>query len=145
MVVVRVVIIVDSLFERRTFSGSEATIIAIAGLSTSGANLTFATGIGVMTSFPAAIPLSCDSLSSVLDSDSFDFCWICEFDRDLRNRSDVRGVRSQHVSGTQRYVRMNITATMMPTMMNTQRQPRDWITAAETRGTRFFPPIRSIV
>jgi hypothetical protein len=67
--------------------------------------------------------------------------------RDSRRRrwSEVIAVRSQLVSGTQRNVSTNMTATMIPTMMKTHRQPMDWITAADTNGTRFFPPRRSIV
>jgi hypothetical protein len=38
-----------------------------------------------------------------------------------------------------------MSATIMPTMMKTHRHPKDWITAAETNGTRFLPPMRSMV
>jgi hypothetical protein len=43
-------------FERRTFSGSEATTVAIAGLSISGANRTLELGMGVIISGVGAVP-----------------------------------------------------------------------------------------
>lgn len=74
------------------------------------------------------------------------------------------GVRSQKVSGTKKKSMTIIKATIMATILSrmlvtlyiskfvvlslyqkTHRQPRLWMTAAETSGTRFLPPRSSSV
>src|SRR5579862_2868828 len=120
-------------------------MLLIAGLCMSGANRTL-DGMGDSNpSLPVAPVFSSDADD---DDDSLVSALVLvtsNFDSLRRKRSGINGFLSHAVSGTKRYVNTNIKATMIPTMMNTQRQPRDWITAADTRGTRFFPPRRSMV
>lgn len=68
------------------------------------------------------------------------------------NNGGLDGVRdfgmgdlSQKVSGTKRNRRTALNATIKAMIQKTQRQLRDWMMAAETKGVRFLPPRRSNV